>query len=124
MKRHLAILITVLLGLTAQSALAHDHRHYRSSVGIYFGPPWVYAPYPAYFPPYYPRAYYPPVVVTQPAPVYVEQPVQPAAPPQPPEQQYWYYCPASSKYYPYVRDCPQGWQKVIPDTPANAEPPR
>jgi len=26
----------------------------------------------------------------------------------------WYYCNDTRAYYPYVRECPSGWQKVIP----------
>lgn len=52
----------------------------------------------------------------QPA-VYVEQPAQqqpaPAAS-QPQMQGYWYYCASSRAYYPYVKDCLAGWQRVAP----------
>jgi hypothetical protein len=48
-----------------------------------------------------------------------------AAPPPPPEDtppsvanQFWYFCPASNAYYPYVPACPTGWQQV----PANSNP--
>jgi hypothetical protein len=106
-------LLAFLLLAGVGSAWAHG----RSHVGIYFGPywgpgPWYYAP-----PPYY----YRPEVVVLPAPqptVYVEQ--QPAAPAAPVEttprasEQYWYYCAASKGYYPYVKECPGGWQKVQP----------
>jgi hypothetical protein len=30
---------------------------------------------------------------------------------------YWYYCPAYQTYYPYVQDCPDGWQAVAPQPP-------
>lgn len=29
--------------------------------------------------------------------------------------QYWYYCESKGQYYPYVTDCPEGWEAVIPD---------
>ena len=29
---------------------------------------------------------------------------------------YWYYCPDSKAYYPYVQQCPTAWLKVIPQT--------
>ena len=29
-------------------------------------------------------------------------------------QQYWYYCKSGKGYYPYVKECPEGWQKVLP----------
>jgi hypothetical protein len=50
---------------------------------------------------------------------YIEQPV-----PQPPAQQqqsalgYWYYCADPGAYYPYVKECPAGWQRVAPQ-PSN-----
>jgi hypothetical protein len=31
---------------------------------------------------------------------------------------YWYYCPNPQGYYPYIKNCPNGWMKVI----ADAEP--
>jgi len=61
-------------------------------------------------------------VYAEPVPVYV-QPGQVygpaygptvAAPPQP-----WYFCPGVNGYYPYVRECPTGWQ-VVPLTPPGA----
>ena len=27
---------------------------------------------------------------------------------------YWYYCPASKTYYPYVKSCEEPWQAVQP----------
>ena len=53
---------------------------------------------------------------------YVEQGIPQAAPPPPPTQAQaqsqgdWYFCAASNAYYPYVRECPAGWQRV-PSTP-------
>ncbi len=63
-------------------------------VGVFIGAP-LYAPffYPA------PSYYY------SPAPVYIEQAPTPA---------YWYFCPDSNAYYPYVQECPGGWQPVLP----------
>jgi hypothetical protein len=75
--------------------------------GALFAP--LFWPYyaPAYYPPaYYPPAYYPPA-----APQYVEPEPAPAA-------SYWYYCPSSQGYYPYVRECPGGWQRVAPQPPS------
>ncbi|KAA0090507.1 hypothetical protein CIW54_03815 [Paraburkholderia sp. T12-10] len=28
---------------------------------------------------------------------------------------YWYYCESAGQYYPYVTECPEGWQAVIPE---------
>ena len=66
--------------------------------------------------PWYPGPYYyygaPPVVIEQPPPVYT--------PPQAPPPQYWYYCQDPQGYYPYVKNCPGGWMKVVPQvTPPN-----
>lgn len=69
------------------------------------GPSWYYYPQPVYP---YPQAYAPPVIVQ----------ATPAKPGPAPEQ-YWYYCDAARKYYPYVSACPGGWQRV-PVTPPPA----
>jgi hypothetical protein len=58
-------------------------------------PLYSYAPYYAYSAPYYSYA-----------PGYAA----PAA------AGYWYYCPAYQAYYPYVQDCPGGWQPVAPQS--------
>jgi len=80
-------------------------------LGIGVGYPWGY-PYGYGYYPYYPAyAYYPPYVVQQQPQVYVEQPqVQQAQEP----SGYWYYCSDSRAYYPYVKECPAGWQRVAP----------
>jgi hypothetical protein len=39
------------------------------------------------------------------------------APQQPAEPTYWYYCRAPEGYYPYVKQCPGGWMKVVPTPP-------
>lgn len=62
----------------------------------------------------YPYAYpYPAPVIQQPA---TEMYVQPS--PQPVQTGYWYYCSDSQAYYPYVRECPSGWMKVVPTPPS------
>ena len=81
-------------------------------VGVGFASPW-----PWYYPPaYYP--YYQPVVYeTQPTTTtYIEQSGTAAAEP----SGWWYYCDASRAYYPYVKECPNGWQRV----PAVPPPPQ
>jgi len=97
----------------------HPHGGYRGyyrapAFGFYFGIPWYsrpYYPYSYYSYPYYP--YYPPVVaVPSNPPVYIER-----DPPQTTQQfpsGYWYYCDNPSGYYPYVKECPQGWRQVEP----------
>lgn len=46
----------------------------------------------------------------------------PAAPaptaPTAPQSGYWYYCAESRVYYPYVNQCPGGWQRVSPQPPS------
>lgn len=91
----------------------HGGSHYAIGLnfgfGGYYGGYYGYPYYPYYSYPYYP-AYYPsPVVVQQQPTTYVEQPQvqdQPSG--------YWYFCPASKAYYPYVKDCAAGWQRVAP----------
>lgn len=95
---------------------------------VYIGPSWGPRHYPShrhYYPmPYYfpPPIYYPPQVIVVPPPepqVYIEQaevPVEPV-PQAAPAQQYWYYCTSAKGYYPYVKECPGGWQKVLPVPP-------
>jgi len=36
----------------------------------------------------------------------------------PPPHLYWYYCPDTRTYYPYVRECASPWQPVSPTPPA------
>jgi hypothetical protein len=95
--------------LFAGSALAHGHGRVVVGLGFGFGYPAYYYPSPYYYPAYYPYPYYPPqqVVVQQPPVSYTER--QDTH-----EAGYWYYCAASKGYYPYVKECPAGWQKVSP----------
>ncbi len=71
-------------------------RHFRGGarIGVFIGAP-LYAPlfYPA------PAYYY------SPPPAYIEQA---------PTPDYWYFCPELNAYYPYVQECPGGWQPVLP----------
>ncbi|HEY4370756.1 MAG TPA: hypothetical protein VGN52_02355 [Burkholderiales bacterium] len=105
--------LALALGLGAAATMVsapaqawyHHGGFYGPRFGVYVGPGY-------YPPPYY---YYPPapVVVTPPSPpVYIEQ-APPAAAPAP-QSSMWYYCAASRSYYPYVKDCPGGWQQVAP----------
>lgn len=63
----------------------------------------------------YPPAYPPPSAAMAPAvpPVYVERQDVPQ-PQASPSSGYWYYCRAADGYYPYVKDCPDGWLQVSP----------
>ena len=120
----LALLVVVLGTIASTPALAWRGGHVRFGVfvgpGFWYPPPY-YAYPPYYYPPYYyPPYYYPPTVITQAAPTYVEQAVPQQAPAQAAPAQpagFWYYCDAAKGYYPYVKECPSGWQQVSPQPP-------
>jgi hypothetical protein len=113
--RKIAFLLVLLAAgaLMSESASAGG----RVVVGVGFGfpvwgwgAPWYYAP-----PPYY---YAPPQVVYSSPPVYVErQSVERQSVASDRAQDWWYYCEQSKGYYPYVKTCPSGWQKVSPVPP-------
>lgn len=84
------------------------HGHSRVHLGLYLGDPFFWGPYPYYSPYYYP----PTVVVPQSPPVYIEQGAQAPA-----GQGWWYFCRESNAYYPYVKHCPGGWERVSPQPP-------
>jgi hypothetical protein len=109
--RFACALVLLLGALASGSAAAHGVRF-----GFAFGFP-VYPP-AWYYPP--PAYYYPPPVIAAPAapPVYIERSDQQAAP-SPPAEPYWYYCPDSRTYYPYVKDCRSPWQRVPARPPAS-----
>jgi hypothetical protein len=119
-----AVLVMTLLVSGMPSASGHwgggHHGHWGGlSVGIgwpFWGPSWYYPPY--YYP-YYSPYYYPPAVgVPSTPPVYIEQ-AQPA--PSSAPSGVWYYCPASRTYYPYVKECPGGWQTVPAQPPSGRQ---
>ena len=124
----IALLLLGVVGLGSAWADPHGGWHggghgggnvrFGVMIGPYWGGPWYYPPYPYYYPPYYP-----PVVAERSTPqVYIEQQPAPAAVPAAPvaaaPANYWYYCAPAKAYYPYVRECPSGWQKVVPQPPA------
>jgi hypothetical protein len=89
--------------------------HFRG--GVFIGAPlfwpWYYSD-PYFYPPYY-YGDYPAAVYDAPSPtVYVEQGAAPAVPEQSGD---WYYCARPKGYYPYVQQCPGGWQRVAPQPP-------
>ena len=84
----------------------------RFRTSVFIGAP-LFAPFYYYPPP--PPYYYYPTSVLAPAPVYIEQYPDQTAPQQ---SSYWYYCTSSNAYYPYVKDCPEGWQQVAPQPPS------
>lgn len=84
----------------------HSHLSHQRRIGVFIGVP-IFAPLFA------PIPYYPPIPA---APtVYIEQATAPHDPAQDPS--YWYYCLEAKAYYPYVSDCPGGWQQVAPQSP-------
>ncbi len=83
----------------------------RFFIGV--GPGWGWGPWWAAPPPVY---YSPPPVIVSPPP-----PVTYIAPERPARQQYWYYCQKKRAYYPYVKECPGGWMKVVPQPPKGAD---
>lgn len=138
---HFLALALLLAGASvydsAQARPGHHHGRTRAHVGVYVGPaivgswhgwhypapypynPYAYSPYIAYPPYYYPS--YPNVIVVPSAPsTYIEQNPpdygQPAQPEQPAPQD-WYYCKKPDGYYPYVKRCPGGWQRVPAQPP-------
>ena len=105
-------------GPAVRGSVSHCHvGRGHAGVGLYLGVPYSYPYYPF---PYYPYSYYPPPVVVAPEPaqslVYIEQ-VPSVTQQILPESYYWYYCEKSETYYPYVKECPSGWQRVSPTPP-------
>jgi hypothetical protein len=94
----------------------HGHFHHGAHVGVVIGAPLWWWSGPGYYTPYYGDPYYPPVaaVPSQP-PVYIEQ-SQADSSSSPSPSDYWYYCNKPDGYYPYVKQCPGGWQKVLPSS--------
>lgn len=106
--------IASLLALVAANNAWADRGHDRgrSRLEVFVGPMWD--------PWFYPQPYYfaaPPIIIERaPPPVYIEQPQAPQRNSEP--SGYWYFCRSSNAYYPYVNECPSGWQRVSP-TPAD-----
>jgi hypothetical protein len=127
-----AVLLAGLVAAVPASAHGYYHGHrpyyghyyghrsywYGPSVRFYYGGPYWWggvtygAPY-GYWPPYG-AVYAPPPVVTVPAPpVYIERSADPApAPSAAPAGEWWYLCTNPRGAYPYVRECPGGWERV------------
>lgn len=110
----MVIAVLLLIGVSSGEA---RYRH----GGIWIGGPIWGVPYPYPYPyPYtyrypYPDYYYPappPVIIEKQPETYIQK-----APSEPPEQGYWYYCPSPQGYYPAIKECPDGWMKVVPTEP-------
>jgi hypothetical protein len=107
----------------------------RGSVGLFFGTGFVYGyPYPYYGYPYpyygYPYPYYYPAY-------YPYGPVEDGESASPtqymergqdgqadmggsvPQAAYWYHCGKPEGYYPYIKTCPGGWQRVPAQPPGS-----
>lgn len=117
--RTIALGVLIALAGVFVSGPADAHGRGRVSIGVgfgfgpYWGPywgPWWYAPPPYYYYPYYPAPVYVPAQPT----TYIEQG---ASAPAADAGGWWYYCDSSRGYYPYVKECPGGWQRVPPAPP-------
>ena len=113
MSRTKAVFMLIAVLLLTESAPAWAWRGASVRFGVFIGAPL----YPWFYPPYYYYPPYPPVVAVPAAPTtYIEQGSAPSP-------SYWYYCEASRTYYPYVKECPAGWLRVVPQaTPPAARP--
>ena len=70
--------------------------HFHGGTRVFVGGTFFVGPRPYYYwPGYWPGYYYAAPVVAAPV-------------------AYWYYCAPLAAYYPYVPDCPGGWQLVEP----------
>ncbi len=104
------------LGLAAGSLLGYPY---------YYQPYYPYYSYGPYYDPYgYAPAYRPynRVIVPEQEPSYAEEPVYSApARTRSTTGATWYYCRKSNAYYPYVRTCAGGWERV-PAVPPSSGP--
>ena len=130
MRKPALALVAILVACTGLAVSGHaganGRVHTTVGIGFHFGGPYWG---PGYWGPGYwggpwwgpPAYYYPaPVYVTPPEPkVYLERAEVEAAAAQPrASTDWWYYCEASRGYYPYVKSCPSGWQRVPPAPPS------
>lgn len=91
----------------------HYNGYYGTGFGVMIGDP--YWGWPWYYPLYaYPYAnynpYVPAVTMQSDEPQEYIQRSDKVSPPD--SSGVWYYCPESKIYYPYVKECPGGWQTV------------
>jgi hypothetical protein len=109
MKRAVCLVIAALFLVSASALPAYSHDRFYFRGGVWIGPGWGgWGPWWWGGPPAYPYYWGPPAVIQENPPVYI----QPA--PRGDEQIYWYYCPDPRGYYPYVKQCPGGWMRVVP----------
>jgi hypothetical protein len=87
---------------------------YHGYGGVYFGAWW-----PWYYSPWYVGYAYPYAVAVDASPpveyVQINPATSTAGTPaaSAPTPAVWYYCKNPGGYYPYVKDCPAGWQEVV-----------
>ena len=104
MKKVSFIAVTAMAMIMAASSFSYA----RVGVGIVVGPgwgPWWGWPYPYYS--YYAPAPSP-VIIQEGPETYIQRQ------PQAEESSYWYFCRDPKGYYPYVKKCPSGWQRIVP----------
>jgi len=100
------------------------HQFHEHDWGVWRGGHWFHGPHGGrmgwwwiaggtYY--FYPAPVYPYPSPWEPPAVELVSPPTDAPPP---ATQFWYFCRASNKYYPYVAACPGGWEQV----PATAAP--
>ena len=82
----------------------HGHRgfHGRHHGRVFLGGGVFISSY--YWDPFWWDYAYPPPIVVQPPPVYIEKH----------PEGYWYYCPSARAYYPTAPTCPERWLAVSP----------
>jgi hypothetical protein len=117
MRRSIAafiVMLTLILAIPWVSHARHGHHGHghhggtRVVVGgnFWFGPPPFWGPRyycggPVWCAP-------PPPVWAAPIAGYMERNRE--------ESEFWYYCEDPRGYYPYIRSCPGGWMRVVPQT--------
>jgi hypothetical protein len=102
----------------------YGHGH-GGDYSFYYGwPYWGWAwYYPYYYPYYYPNAYPYSYYYPSTAPSVPQEYIQRSEPENPAAREpsnVWYYCPDTKAYYPYVKECPGGWQTVPAEPPSGA----
>jgi hypothetical protein len=110
------ILLALLLAIPWTVNAGHGHHGHHGRTRVFIGGSYWVGPPPFWGPaPWYPRYYYggpvyygPPPAFVQPSVGYIQRGHE--------ESDYWYYCDNPQGYYPYVKSCPGGWMKVVPET--------
>lgn len=96
-----------------------------AAYGPGWGPGWRGGYYgPGYGYPYAGGYYSAPVVYAAPPVVAYVAPQQPMVLAAQPQAAIWYYCQASGQYFPYVQNCPSGWQTQPAMPPSSNASPR